>query len=226
MSKDIIELKNVEKIYNQGMPAEIKVLKGINIKIKEGEIVSIMGPSGSGKTTLLDVMGLLMKPTYGKVFIDGKETEKMCEDEIAKVRGEKLGFIFQQYNLIPSFSATENVEFAMRINGMPKSAARNRAVKLLKMVGLEYRLNNKPSQLSGGEQQRVAIARSLANSPKVILGDELTGNLDTKTGNMILKLIKDLNKEKGYTIVIVTHDEHIGKQAGRIIKLKDGEVIK
>ncbi|MBU0898629.1 MAG: ABC transporter ATP-binding protein [Nanoarchaeota archaeon] len=224
--QNVIEMRKVEKIYNQGLQSEIKVLKDIDLKIKEGEIVAIMGPSGSGKTTLLDIMGCLMKPTSGEVLIDGREIEKMDDDELAHIRGSKLGFIFQQYNLINTFTALENVEFAIRINGKSKDEARRRAVKLLKLVGLEYRLNNKPGQLSGGEQQRVAVARALANNPKVILGDELTGNLDTKTGEMIINLIKDLNKRKGYTIVIVTHDHYIGKQAERIIKLKDGEIIK
>ncbi|MBU1135820.1 MAG: ABC transporter ATP-binding protein [Nanoarchaeota archaeon] len=224
--QNVIEMRKVEKIYNQGLQSEIKVLKDIDLKIKEGEIVAIMGPSGSGKTTLLDIMGCLMKPTSGEVLIDGREIEKMNDDELAHIRGSKLGFIFQQYNLINTFTALENVEFAIRINGKSKDEARRRAVKLLKLVGLEYRLNNKPGQLSGGEQQRVAVARALANNPKVILGDELTGNLDTKTGEMIINLIKDLNKRKGYTIVIVTHDHYIGKQAERIIKLKDGEIIK
>ncbi|MFH1445344.1 MAG: ABC transporter ATP-binding protein [Nanoarchaeota archaeon] len=224
-NKAVIELQGVKKIYNLGLSSEVRVLKGIDLKIREGEIVAIMGPSGSGKTTLLDIIGCLMKPTEGKLFIDGKETGLMDDDDLAHIRGEKIGFIFQQYNLVPGLTALENVELAMRINHKSKDEAKKKAKSLLGLVGLGDRLNNKPSQLSGGEQQRVAIARALSNNPKIILGDELTGNLDTKTGEMMMELIKNLNKKEGYTIIIVTHDYHIGKQTERIIKIKDGELV-
>ena len=226
MTKNIIELKGINKIYNQGLESELTVLKNLNLTIKEGEVVAIMGPSGSGKTTLLDIMGCLMKPTSGKMIIDGREIEDMDEDELAHVRGKKLGFVFQQYNLINTFTAIENVELALRINGKTKGESKEKAKDLLTLVGLGGRMFHKPSQLSGGECQRVAIARALSNDPKIILGDELTGNLDTKTGDLIMSMIKHLNKERGYTIVLVTHDPNIGKQTNRVIRLKDGEIVK
>jgi putative ABC transport system ATP-binding protein len=222
----VMETRNVKKGYNLGMDSEIYALKGVSLKIREGEFVSIMGPSGSGKTTLLDVIGCLLKPTSGEVFVDETEVEELSDNELAKIRGRKIGFIFQQYNLIASITAMENVELSLRINGASKAEARDRAKKLLEMVGLGNRTKNKPSQLSGGEQQRVAVARALANDPKIILGDEPTGNLDTKTGNKILELLRYLNKKKGYTIVVVTHDDRVMEYTDRLIKLKDGEVVK
>jgi len=221
----IIEVENLTKVYNPGMESEVRVLKGINLKVKHGEFISILGPSGSGKTTLLDIIGCLMKPSKGRIIIDGRETGNMNDNELARIRGEKIGFVFQQYNLIQISTALENVEIALRIMGKPKLEAREKAKTLLEMVGLAKRLDHTPSQLSGGEQQRVAIARALANDPKIILGDEPTGNLDTKTGEKILKLLKHLNKEKGYTIILVTHDPRIGKYSDRVIHLIDGEIV-
>ncbi|RLJ09976.1 MAG: hypothetical protein DRP15_01705, partial [Candidatus Aenigmatarchaeota archaeon] len=174
----------------------------------------------------LDIMGCLLKPTTGHVFIDGIETNRLSDRELARIRGKKMGFVFQQYNLIPSLTALENVEIALRINGWSKQEAKRRSHELLETVGLKRRINHKPSQLSGGEQQRVAIARALANNPKIILADEPTGNLDTKTGFMILKLLKDLNKNNEYTIVIVTHDLRVGKIADKTIKIMDGRIVK
>ncbi len=227
MSKEhIAEAKNITKVYNPGMESEVRVLKDVDLSINKGDFVSILGPSGSGKTTLLDIIGCLLKPTTGKVVIDGIETNNLNDRELAKIRGEKIGFIFQQYNLISSSTALENVALTMRINGKSKNEAEERARKLLHMVGLGERLTHLPSQLSGGEQQRVAIARALANEPKIILGDEPTGNLDTKTGMKILNLLKDLNKEKGYTIILVTHDQRISGFANTVINIRDGEIIK
>jgi len=221
----VIETKDVKKIYNLGKSSEVHALNGVNLKIKEGELVAIMGPSGSGKTTLLDTLGCILKPTYGKIFIDGLETEKLTEEQLAEVRGKKIGFIFQQYNLIHSFTAMENVAFAIRILGMPKDTAEKKAKKLLSLVGLGKRFDHRPSELSGGEQQRVAIARALSNDPKIILGDEITGNLDTKTSKIILNLIKQLNKENNYTIVLITHDPRIGDYCDRLIKIQDGKIL-
>lgn len=223
MSKLVIETKKVKKTYNQGRASEVTVVRGISLGIEKGDFVAIMGPSGSGKTTLLDIMGLLLRPTAGTVLIDGLDTEKMSDSELARIRGKRIGFVFQQYNLIPSSTALENVEISLRINGKSRKEARIRATKLLKMVGLSHRLGNKPGQLSGGEQQRVAIARALANDPSIILADEPTGNLDTKTGGIILDLLTKLNK-KGYTIVLISHDPHITKYADTIIRIKDGEL--
>lgn len=223
-SKPVLELQNIVKIYNRGKENELSVLKNINFSVGRGEFVSIMGPSGSGKTTLLDIAGCLMKPTEGRVFVDGTEINGLSDEEIAKIRGEKLGFVFQQYNLIPSYTALENVALSLRINGKNKRDAETRAEKLLGLVGLEQRLNHKPSQLSGGEQQRVAIARALANDPSILLADEPTGNLDTKTGEKIIRLLEELNR-KGYTIVIITHDQRIARFAKKIIRLKDGKIV-
>ncbi len=223
---NVIKLKNVNKYYNRGKENELHVLKNINLEISEGEFVTIMGPSGSGKTTLLDIMGALLKADDGKVFIDGNELSMLNDSQLAKIRREKLGFIFQQFNLIASLTALENVSLPLRIANKPKNEAINKAKELLKLVGLEKRINHRPNQLSGGEQQRVAIARALANDPKIILADEPTGNLDTKTGEKIIKFLNELNKKKNYTIVIVTHDPKISIYAERIINLKDGEIIK
>jgi putative ABC transport system ATP-binding protein len=220
---EIIELKNIEKIYNQGKSNELKVLLDINLKIERGEMVAIFGPSGSGKSTLLHIMGCLDKPTRGKVYIEGKDTSKLFDDSLARIRREKIGFVFQQFNLINVFTALENVEMPMRIAGWSKSKTRERAVELLKSVGLGERLNHFPNQLSGGEMQRVAIARALANKPSIILADEPTGNLDTKTGAGIIELIKDLNK-KDFTFVIITHDPRIAESAGKKINIKDGKI--
>jgi len=218
-----MKLEGVNKYYNKGMPSEVHVLKDVNLSIGHGDFVSIMGPSGSGKTTLLDILGILMRPTSGKVYIDNQDVSTLDDNELAKIRGQKLGFIFQQYNLVPNLTATENVELALRINNKPRDYARSKAVELLKEVGLGHRLNNKPSELSGGEQQRVAIARALSNEPNIILGDEPTGNLDTKSGSTILGLLNKLHK-KGYTIVMVTHDPNVSRITHRTVKLRDGEI--
>ena len=222
----VIETRDVKKIYNPGKEAETRAVDGISMKIRKGDFVSIMGPSGSGKTTLLDIIGVLLKPTEGEVFIDGKKVNGLSDSELAKIRGEKIGFVFQQYNLIPSITALENVELSLRVNGKGKKEAGERAEKLLEMVGLKERTEHRPSELSGGEQQRVAIARALANDPEIILGDEPTGNLDTKTGEKILELLQYLNKEKKYTIVVVTHDPSISAYTHKIINLKDGKVVR
>lgn len=222
----VIEARDIVKTYNLGEKAELTVLKGINIKVKKGDLISIMGPSGSGKTTLLDILGCLLKPTSGKLFIDGVDVSGLRDSKLAKIRGRKIGFVFQQYNLIPSATASDNVELPMRIAGKSKKAARRRALELLKMVGLEKRVGHRPGELSGGEQQRVAIARALANEPEIILADEPTGNLDTKNGEVILNLLKKLNREKGYTILLISHDRFITRFADKVINLKDGEIIK
>lgn len=225
MNKPVIEVQNVQKVYNEGMDSEVRVLKGIHLKIARGSFISIMGPSGSGKTTLLDIMGCLMRPTAGKLFIEGIETQHMNDNELAHIRGNKIGFVFQQYNLISSASALDNVMLAMRINGKHKSQALRRGKELLTLVGLGDRLHHRPGELSGGEQQRVAIARALANEPDIILADEPTGNLDTKTGERILSLLTTLNKEKGYTIVMISHDQRLTTYVDKVIKIKDGELV-
>ena len=221
----ILEVKGLHKCFGDEGLCRVEVLKGIDLEIKRGSFISIMGPSGSGKTTFLDIIGCLLKPTEGEVYIDGEKVSGLNDRQLAGIRGKKIGFIFQQYNLIPSYTAVENVELGLRINGKSKGEANKRAKALLDMVGLGHRLTHKPSQLSGGEQQRVAIARALANEPSIILGDEPTGNLDSKTGFKILNLLKELNKKKGYTIVVVTHDHRIGDYTDKTIKMMDGKII-
>jgi len=220
---EIIELKGVTKIYKMDKVL-VPALRGINLKIRKGEFVSIMGPSGSGKTTLMNLIGCLDRPTEGEIYIANKNVAKLGDDELAKLRREKIGFVFQQFNLIPRLTALENVELPMWFAGLSKKKRRERAIELLKLVGLEKRIHHKPAELSGGERQRVSIARALANNPEIILADEPTGNLDTKTGKEIIEILKDLNKQ-GKTIVLVTHDETFAKEAERIIKIRDGRLL-
>jgi len=220
---NIIEVKDVEKVYNQGQLNELKVLKRINLKIEKGKMIALLGPSGSGKSTLLHIIGCLDRPTSGKVYIEGKDVYKLSDDELALIRRERIGFVFQQFNLINVFTALENVEMPMRIANINKKKAKKKAIKILESVKLGNRLHHFPRQLSGGEMQRVAIARALANDPLIILADEPTGNLDSKTGEEIINLMNELN-DKGYTFIIVTHDRLIAKSAQRIIRLKDGKI--
>jgi len=221
---NIIELKDIEMTYNPGKHNELKVLKGIDLEIKKGGMVALLGPSGSGKSTLMHIIGCLDRPTKGKVYIEGKDVYNLSEDELALVRRKKIGFVFQQFNLINVFTAVENIELPMRLARINKDEARKRAMELLKLVKLTERSGHFPNQLSGGELQRVAVARALANKPLIVLADEPTGNLDTKTGKEIINLMNKLN-DKGYTFLIVTHDPLIAKSAERIIKIKDGKIL-
>ncbi|MFA6268571.1 MAG: ABC transporter ATP-binding protein [archaeon] len=223
-SNEMIRLENVSKVYGIG-EVEIKALDCVNLKISANEYVSLMGPSGSGKTTMLDVLTTMMKPTTGKVFIEGVETTKMTNSELASFRGKKIGFIFQTFNLLPKLTALENVMTPMWINGVARAEREPRARALLEEVGLGDRLNNRPNQLSGGQKQRVAIARALALDPNIIVADEPTGNLDSKSGVHVMEILKDLHKKEKRTIIVVTHDESIGKQAERRIFIKDGQVV-
>ncbi len=219
----IIKLEKVSKIYNLGV--EVRALDEVDLAICKGEYISVMGPSGSGKTTILDVLSTMMRPTKGKVFIDGKDTTKMSNSELASFRGKKIGFIFQTFNLLPKLSALENVMVPMWINGFDKSKREERGKALLEEVGLGDRLKNRPNQLSGGQKQRVAIARALALNPDIIVADEPTGNLDSKSGKMVMETITNLHKNDGKTIILVTHDESIGKKANRHITLRDGKIV-
>ncbi len=223
-SRTIIELKNVSKIYRMG-EVEVHALRGVSMKVRRGEFVSIMGPSGSGKSTLMDMIGCLNVPTSGTVFLEGHDISELRESGLARIRGSKIGFIFQFFNLYPSLTVTENVSLPMRIHNYSEKEVRNRVSGLLKMVGLENRHEHLPSQLSGGEIQRVAIARALSTNPSIILADEPTGNVDTKTAGEIMDFFEKLHKE-GETIVMVTHEEDVAKYARRIVNLRDGRIIK
>ena len=223
MPKTIITLKNVSKTYMLG-EIQIHALQNINFSISKNELISIMGPSGSGKSTLLDIMGLLTRPTSGSVIIEGKNIETMSDDEIATIRRKKVGFVFQVFNLIGRMTALENVMLPMWFNGVPKAERRERAKTLLEEVGLGERIKHKPSQLSGGQRQRVAIARALANNPDIILADEPTGNLDSRSGKEIMDLLKTLHKKENKTIILVTHDAKIEKIAKTRYKLIDGKL--
>ena len=219
-----LRCENVVKTYNIGRPNEFKALKGVDLEIKEGEYVSIIGPSGSGKSTLLNMISCLDSPTQGEVFIEGVPIKKLSDNEKAKLRREKLGFIFQQFNLVRGMSCYENVELPMRFRGMPARERKKKTEELLELVGLLDKKVNRPTEMSGGQQQRVAIARSLANNPKIILGDEPTGNLDTETGKMIMDMLQKLNKEEKKTLIIVTHDPRIAAKADRVIEIEDGKI--
>lgn len=221
--KPIIELKDVKKIYRMG-DVDVPALNGVSLKVMRGEFITIMGPSGSGKSTLMNMVGCLDVPTYGTIMLDDKDISKMSESGLAQIRGKKIGFVFQKFNLLQTLSALENVTIPMMFQNVNESERNERALELLGMVGLRDRAYHKPSELSGGQQQRVAIARSLSNDPDVILADEPTGNLDTKTGNDIMGMLAKLHKE-GKTIIMVTHDSDVAKQAKRIVLIKDGMVV-
>ena len=220
----VVDAQNITKTYNKGTPSELQVLKGISLTVQKGEFAAIMGPSGSGKTTLLDILGCLMRPTDGTLWLNGMQVDFRDERALTRLRQSGIGFIFQQYNLIPSSSALANVELPLRLNGVGAAASRQRATELLQTVGLGHRLSHQPGRLSGGEQQRVAIARALANDPPLLLADEPTGNLDTKTGETIMDILQELHK-RGYTIIMITHDTAVARHADKVIKLKDGYVV-
>ena len=225
MKKIIIKLENVWKTYRMG-DVEVNALMGLNLDIQDGEFLAIMGPSGSGKSTAVNMIGCLDVPTKGKIMLEQHDISKLSESELAQIRGKKIGFIFQQFNLIPTFTALENVMLPMIFQGTMEKDRINVATKLLDMVNLGDRVNHRPTELSGGQQQRVAIARALANSPDVIIADEPTGNLDSKTGTIVLDFLKKLHKEEIKTIVMVTHDAQLAKVAERIEYLKDGAIVK
>jgi putative ABC transport system ATP-binding protein len=223
MGELIFDLRDVCKVYSM-KGVQTTAVCGVNLQVKKGEYVAIVGPSGSGKSTIMHIMGCLDTPTTGQLFLDGKDVSRMDDDELAKVRREKIGFIFQAYNLVPGLTAIENVALPMRFAGYGRGESKRKAAELLKKVGLQDRMEHKPSEMSGGEQQRVAIARALVNDPQVIMGDEPTGNLDSKTGVEIMELLEDLHKKTGKTVIIVTHDLRIAQRAKRHIKMLDGKV--
>ncbi len=220
--REIVRLEKVVKTYHMGEHT-VHALNGISISISEGEFVAIMGPSGSGKSTLLNMIGCLDVPTEGRVLIDGVSTAEMTEEELTRIRRDRIGFVFQSFNLIPTLSARENVELPMIFRKVGEKERKERAQKLLEKVGMGDKSDHRPSELSGGEQQRVAIARALANDPSIILADEPTGNLDTSSGNEIMNIMKELNRT-GRTIIVVTHDPSVADFAERIIRIRDGKL--
>jgi len=222
--KVIIELKNVWKIYT-GEGAPLNALRGIDLNVYEDDFVIILGKSGSGKSTLMNMIGLLDTPTKGKLLLDGEDIQTLSESTLAQIRGNKIGFIFQQFNLMPVLTAIENVSLPMLFQDIPSDTRLKRAKELLKLVGLQERMNHKPTELSGGEQQRVAIARALANNTEIILADEPTGNLDSNTGKQIMDLLSNLHEKEKKTIILVTHDINLIKYAHRTIYLKDGVIL-
>ncbi len=219
----VIELVKVNKVYDMGAEVQVNALKDISLVIEKGEYVAIMGPSGSGKTTLMNILGCLDTPTSGLYLFDGVNVSDMNDNELAKIRNQGIGFVFQTFNLIPRSDALHNVELPLIYSGVPVAERKDRAKKTLEMVGLGERVHHKPNELSGGQRQRVAIARALINNPSIILADEPTGNLDSKTGDEIMLFLEELHK-KGNTIILVTHEEYIAEHSRRIIRIRDGMI--
>ena len=219
----VIELKDIQKTYRIG-ESEYAVLKGIDLEIEEGEFIALMGPSGSGKSTLLNIVGCLDRPTSGRFLLLGQDISLTSDDELARLRREELGFIFQTFNLIGRISVQKNVELPMMLRGVVRQKRRERALKLLRDIGIDHRSDFSPQNISGGERQRVAIARALANDPTIIIADEPTGNLDLKNSNEVMKILSKLNQE-GRTIIMVTHNPEITENCSRVIRLRDGRIL-
>jgi len=219
----VIELSHITKIYRMG-GVDITVLSDVSLKVQPGELIAIMGPSGSGKSTIMNMLGCLDRPTSGSYRFEGREISSMTDDELASIRNVKIGFVFQTFNLLPRFSALKNVEVPLIYSGVPARLRKERAMPLLQQVGLSERMDHKPTELSGGQQQRVAIARALVNHPPLLLADEPTGNLDSRSGEEILKILIGLNQQ-GVTVIIVTHDQTVAARCKRIISVKDGQII-
>lgn len=226
MNNIAIKVKDLKKTYKLSKSNFVNALNGVDLEIKKGEMVAIMGPSGSGKSTLLNMLGVLDKPTEGKIIIGGEETGMLRSNKLAFLRNKKIGFIFQNYDLIPTLNAFENVMLPLKYAGVKRSVARDRALKELEGVGLSERVKHFPRELSGGQQQRVAIARALVNNPEIILADEPTGNLDTKSGEEIIKMMIELNEKTNQTFIIITHNPEVAKICHRVINVVDGKITK
>ncbi len=222
MADWVIQVREITKIYRMGA-VEVPALRGVSFDVARGELIAIMGPSGSGKSTLMNILGCLDRPTVGEYLLDGQPVSQLNDDQLAGIRNRKVGFVFQSFNLLPRMTALANVELPLRYAGV-LSGAREKAQAALEAVGLGDRLMHKPNELSGGQQQRVAIARALVNNPAIILADEPTGNLDSRSGQEIMALLVSLNREQGTTIVLVTHDPEIAAYAGRVIHIRDGQI--
>jgi putative ABC transport system ATP-binding protein len=222
--KSVIEVQNLARTYDLG-EVQVKALRGVSFDIHSGELLTVMGPSGSGKSTLMNILGWLDRPTGGAYVLDGEAVAELDDDRLADIRNRKIGFVFQTFNLLARTSALENVELPLIYAGKPLSERRRRATEALEAVGLGDRLHHHPNELSGGQQQRVAIARALVNSPSIIFADEPTGNLDTKSGVEVMKLLQDLNTDQAITILIVTHDPFIARHTSRIIRIQDGLLV-
>jgi putative ABC transport system ATP-binding protein len=218
----IVEAVDLKKTYMLGK-IPVEALRGVNLKVESGDFLAVLGPSGSGKSTLLNLVGALDKPTAGTLLIDGVDVSTLSDNQLSDLR-RRVGFVFQFFNLIPRFTAKDNVELSLSIADASKTERKKRAEELLETVGLKDRINHKPAELSGGQQQRVAIARALANNPRFLLLDEPTGNIDSKTAREIMRLIKKLNEEKGVTIIMVTHDQHLAREAKRTVQMFDGVI--
>jgi len=224
MSEFVVDAKDLKKIYVMG-DVEVHALRGLTIQIEPGEVLSIMGPSGSGKSTLMNTLGCLDRPTSGEYYLDGESVAAMNDDQLADIRNRKVGFVFQSFNLLPRATALSNVELPLRYSAISGKERRERAKAALESVGLGDRIHHRPSELSGGQQQRVAIARALINNPAIVMADEPTGNLDTKSGDEIMQVLLRLNKDLGTTLIVVTHDPEVAEQTNRIVTIRDGVVV-
>jgi putative ABC transport system ATP-binding protein len=222
MKRTVVEAINLKKTYMLGK-IPVEALRGVNLNVESGDFLAILGPSGSGKSTMLNLIGALDKPTAGTLLIDGVEVSKLNDNQLSELRS-RVGFVFQFFNLIPRLNARDNVELSMSIANVNRAERKKRSEELLETVGLKDRINHKPAELSGGQRQRVAIARALANNPKFLLMDEPTGNIDSRTAHEIMDLVKTLNEEKGVTIIMVTHDQHLAREAKRTVQMFDGVI--